>query len=81
MLFADPSYRTERLTDATALRLRESDGVARYQDCGWHCATGYKDGQIHVMVRANSRAELDDALGTPGGPRPRPGHEGRGTIQ
>ncbi len=63
MLFTDPSFRTERLTDATALKLRESDGVDRYQDCGWHCATGYKDGRVYVMVHADCRADLDDALG------------------
>jgi hypothetical protein len=63
MLFTDSTCHTERLTDATADKLRASDSVDRYQDCGWHCATGYKDGRVQVMVHANSKAELDFALG------------------
>jgi hypothetical protein len=63
MLFTDLTCHTERLTDATTRKLRASDSVERYQDCGWHCATGYKDGHVEIMVHANSKAELDLALG------------------
>jgi hypothetical protein len=62
MLFTDSTCHTERLTDATTHKLRASDSVERYQDCGWHCATGYKDGRVQVMVHADSKAELDLAL-------------------
>jgi hypothetical protein len=62
MLFTDSSCHTERLTEATTRRLLSSDHVDRYQDCGWHCATGYKDGRVHVIVHADSKAELDNAL-------------------
>jgi hypothetical protein len=62
MLFTDSSCHTERLTQATMQRLLSSDHVDRYQDCGWHCATGYKDGRVHVMVHADSKVELDIAL-------------------
>jgi hypothetical protein len=48
MLFTDSSCHTERLTEATISRLLASDRVDRYQDCGWHCATGYKDGRPGV---------------------------------
>jgi hypothetical protein len=62
MLFTDSTCHTERLTEATAHKLRAADSVERYQDCGWHCATGYKGGRVEVMVHANSKAELDLAL-------------------
>jgi hypothetical protein len=63
MLFTDKTCRTERLTEAAVGKLLASDSVERYQDCGWHCATGYKDGRVQVMVHAYSKAELDLALG------------------
>jgi hypothetical protein len=70
MLFTDSFRHTERLTDATTHKLRASDSVDRYQDCGWHCATGYKDGRVQIMVHANSKAELDAALGVSPGTTP-----------
>jgi hypothetical protein len=63
MLFTDPSSHTERLTPASTSKLLASDSIARHQDCGWHCATGYKDGHVQVTVYADTKAELDTALG------------------
>lgn len=79
MLFTEPSFHAERLTEASMHRLRASDRVDRHQDCGWHCATGYKNGRVQVLVYANSQAELDDALGLLKKPRflpskPNPNH-------
>ena len=72
MLFTDSSCHTERLTEASTGRLLSCDHVDRYQDRGWHCATGYKDGSVLVMVHADSKAELDQALGIrPETPSPR----------
>jgi hypothetical protein len=62
MLFTDSALPIERLTDATIVKLRSADSVERYQDCGWYCATGYKDGRVAVIVHADSKAELDLAL-------------------
>jgi len=63
MLFTDSSCHTERLTESNILKLRACDKIERHKDCGWDCATGYRDGRVHVMVYANSRADLDDAIG------------------
>jgi hypothetical protein len=62
MLFTDASCHTERLTESNIRRLRACDHIDRYKDCGWDCATGYKDGRVQVIVHANSKADLDDAL-------------------
>jgi hypothetical protein len=63
MLFTDSACRPQGLTEVTTHRLRASDSVERYLDCGWHCATGYKDGRVQIVVHAASKAELDRALG------------------
>lgn len=63
MLFTDASCQSERLTEPNILRLRACDHIDRYKDCGWDCATGYKDGRVYIMVHANSKADLDEALG------------------
>jgi hypothetical protein len=63
MLFTDSSCHTQRLTESNISKLRACDHIERYKDCGWDCATGYRDGRVHVVVHANSKTDLDDAIG------------------
>jgi hypothetical protein len=64
LLIASSTPRTERLTAESAQKLRDAAYVERYQECGWSCATGFdSQNRVTVMVHANSKAELDVALG------------------
>lgn len=54
---------TEPLTLFSSEKLRSCDRVRRSTEDGLHCATGYRQGRVHVVIQADSASDLDAALG------------------